>query len=96
MPSPKSNSLGESAERIGLQTLVTGGTGLIGRQVVKKLKSLGMDVGTVSLDSLKVEGADHHIEGDLTDFDFCMEITKNVDYVFHLAGIKGSPGSYVS
>lgn len=72
------------------RALVTGGSGLIGRQVVKKLKLLGMQVETVSLDSLKVEGADHHIEGDLTDFDFCMEITKNVDYVFHLAGIKGS------
>ena len=72
------------------RALVTGGSGLIGRQVVKKLKLLGMQVETVSLDSLKVEGADHHIEGDLTDFDFCMEITKNADYVFHLAGIKGS------
>jgi GDP-L-fucose synthase len=70
--------------------LVTGGTGLIGRQVVQKLKSLGFVVTTASLDALTVEGADHHIEGDLTDFDFCMEITKNVDYVFHLAGIKGS------
>jgi GDP-L-fucose synthase len=72
------------------RALVTGGSGLIGRQVVQKLKLLGMEVETVSLDSLKVEGADRHVEGDLTDFDFCMEITKNVDYVFHLAGIKGS------
>ena len=70
--------------------LVTGGTGLIGRQVVQKLKSLGFVVTTASLDTLTVEGADRHIEGDLTDFDFCMEITKNADYVFHLAGIKGS------
>jgi GDP-L-fucose synthase len=69
---------------------VTGGTGLIGRQVVNQLKVLGLEVTTVSLDSLSVPGADHHVEGDLTDFDFCMEITKNVDYVFHLAGIKGS------
>ncbi len=69
---------------------MTGGTGLIGRQVVNQLKVLGLEVTTVSLDSLSVPGADHHVEGDLTDFDFCMEITKNVDYVFHLAGIKGS------
>jgi GDP-L-fucose synthase len=69
---------------------VTGGTGLIGRQVVNQLKVLGLEVTTVSLDSLSVPGADRHVEGDLTDFDFCMEITKNVDYVFHLAGIKGS------
>ena len=69
---------------------MTGGTGLIGRQVVNQLKVLGHEVTTVSLDSLSVPGADRHVEGDLTDFDFCMEITKNVDYVFHLAGIKGS------
>ena len=69
---------------------MTGGTGLIGRQVVNQLKVLGLEVTTVSLDSLSVPGADRHVEGDLTDFDFCMEITKNVDYVFHLAGIKGS------
>lgn len=73
-----------------VQTLVTGGSGLIGRQVVAKLKEKGCHVTTVSLDSLKVEGADTHIEGDLTDFDVCMEVTQAKDYVFHLAGIKGS------
>lgn len=70
--------------------LVTGGTGLIGRQVVAQLKKGGFHVTTVSLDSLKVEGSDSHVEGDLTDFDVCMEVTKGKDYVYHLAGIKGS------
>ena len=70
--------------------LVTGGTGLIGRQVVAQLKKKGFHVTTVSLDSLRVEGSDDHVEGDLTQFDVCMEVTKAKDYVFHLAGIKGS------
>ena len=73
-----------------MHALVTGGTGLIGRQVVAKLKSMGLHVTTVSLDSLRVEGSDDHVEGDLTQFDVCMEVTKAKDYVFHLAGIKGS------
>ena len=54
-------SMGDGGENTILTALVTGGTGLIGRQVVARLKSLGMKVTTISLDSLKVKGADHHI-----------------------------------
>ncbi|MFC1789589.1 NAD-dependent epimerase/dehydratase family protein [Patescibacteria group bacterium] len=70
--------------------LVTGGTGLIGRQVVKLLCDAGGRVKIVSLDDIKVDNKAEHIFGDLTDFEFCKKITKNVDFVFHLAGIKGS------
>ncbi|OGP66759.1 MAG: hypothetical protein A2W27_09565, partial [Deltaproteobacteria bacterium RBG_16_44_11] len=31
-----------------------------------------------------------HVYGDLTDFTFCKNITKDMDFVFHVAGIKGS------
>ena len=31
-----------------------------------------------------------HINGDLTDYNFCKEETKDMDCVFHVAGIKGS------
>src|SRR5690606_9563310 len=30
------------------------------------------------------------IYGDLSDFNFCRELTKDTDWVFHVAGIKGS------
>lgn len=72
------------------QVLVTGGTGLIGRQVVSMLCDAGANVTVVSLDDVVVDARAHHIKGDLTDFSFCKEIAKGKDFVFHLAGIKGS------
>lgn len=70
--------------------LVTGGTGLIGRQVVEILVGAGAKVTTVSLDRITVGKIPKHILGDLTNLEFCRQVTKGVDFVFHLAGIKGS------
>jgi GDP-L-fucose synthase len=47
-------------------------------------------VKIVSLDKIEVDPRAEHIFGDLTSFEFCKEITRGVDFVFHLAGIKGS------
>ena len=74
----------------GRNVLVTGGTGLIGRQVVGILCNVGADVKIVSLDKIKLNDKAEHIYGDLTSFEFCKDITKDMDFVFHLAGIKGS------
>lgn len=70
--------------------LITGGTGLIGRQVVNLLCDAGSHVKIVSLDKVNVNIKAEHIYGDLTNFDFCKEVTKDMDFVFHMAGIKGS------
>jgi GDP-L-fucose synthase len=70
--------------------LVTGGTGLIGRQVVDIMCEADANVRIVSLDRVKVNDKAEHILGDLTSFEFCKDITKGMDFVFHLAGIKGS------
>lgn len=70
--------------------LVTGGTGLIGREVVSLLLELDSKVTVVSLDNINLDERVEHIRGDLTNFDFCLQVTKNIDCVFHLAGIKGS------
>lgn len=70
--------------------LITGGTGLIGRQVVKILCDAGANVRVASLDQVNVDGRAEHILGDLTEFSLCRELTKDMDYVFHMAGIKGS------
>ena len=70
--------------------VVTGGTGLIGRQIVKILCDAGACVRVVSLDKVNVDDRADHVFGDLTDFNLCKEITKDMDFVFHVAGIKGS------
>jgi GDP-L-fucose synthase len=74
----------------GTNVLVTGGTGLIGRQAVDILCNAGAKVRIVSLDKINVNDKAEHIHGDLTSFEFCKEITKDMDFVFHMAGIKGS------
>ena len=72
--------------------LVTGGTGLIGIQLVKKLAELKAKVTVVSLDkNIKLPSGVKFIRSDLRIFASCLKLTKNIDYVFHLAGIKGSP-----
>ena len=75
----------------GKNCLVTGGTGLIGRQVVDILCNAGAKVKVASLDLINItERKALYLVIDLTYFGKCIEITKDMDYVFHLAGIKGS------
>lgn len=74
----------------GRAVLVTGGTGLIGRQVVKLLCDAGAHVKIVSLDRVTVDERAEHVLGDLTRFEFCKDVTRRMDCVCHLAGIKGS------
>ena len=72
--------------------LVTGGTGLIGRPLVELLLQKGAIVRVASLDdeSRCPKGAEF-MRGNLTHWEFCQKITEGMDYVFHLAGVKGSP-----
>ena len=74
----------------GKNVLVTGGTGMIGRQIVDILCNVDAHVKVVSLDKIEVDERAEHIYGDLTDFGLCKELTKDMDFVFHVAGIKGS------
>ncbi len=70
--------------------LVTGGTGMIGREIVNALCAAGAIVRIVSLDKIQIHSNAEHVYGDLTDFGFCKSVTEGMDYVFHIAGIKGS------
>ena len=72
--------------------LITGGTGLIGIQLSKELHRLGAKITVVSLErNLELPKKINFLKTDLRKLENCIKVTKNMDYVFHLAGIKGSP-----
>ena len=76
----------------GKNILVTGGTGMIGRPLVKILLEKKAKVTVVSLDKHKLHSDSiKFINADLRDFNQCLKISKNMDIVFQLAGVKGSP-----
>jgi len=74
----------------GANVLVTGGTGMIGRQIVDMTHQAGAHVQSVSLDCIEPNSEIKYITGDLTNLGFCKSITRDMDFVFHLAGIGGS------
>lgn len=74
------------------KVLVTGGTGLIGIPLVKILIERGAKVKIASLDdSARAHPKAEFKQVNLMRFENCMEVCVGMDFVFHLAGIKGSP-----
>lgn len=62
--------------------LITGISGMIGREL-KILFSKNKNI--------RIREADLKLGNDLRNFEECIGLCKNVDEVYHLAGIKGSP-----
>ena len=76
----------------GKNVLVTGGTGLIGNPLVEMLIEKGAKVRIVSLDDAsRANPAAEFLRLNLLEFNNCLKACDGMDYVFHLAGIKGSP-----
>lgn len=74
------------------KVLVTGGSGMIGRELVSLLIQQGAHVRVASLDEPQLAPKDcEFLKTDLTYLDNCLTATKGMDFVFHVAGIKGSP-----
>ena len=76
----------------GQRVLVAGGTGLIGIPLVELLIEQGSEVKIASLDdSSRAHPKAIFRRIDLTDQQNCLEVTTDIDYVFNLLCVKGSP-----
>lgn len=74
------------------KVLVTGGSGMIGRSLVNLLLKRGAIVTIADLTKpVDLPEGVEFTQVDLRFFDNCLDICKGKDYVFHLAGVKGSP-----
>lgn len=74
------------------RVLVAGGTGLIGRPLVELLLKQGANVRVASLDDPSRAHPDaEFVRLDLRSFDNCMKVCSEINYVFNLLCVKGSP-----
>lgn len=73
--------------------LVAGGTGMVGQQLVPKLIRSEAKVFVASMDNkdLVSAGVKKFYKLDLINLDNCLKITKNIDIIFNLLGVTGSP-----
>lgn len=75
----------------GKKVLITGGTGMIGRELVNLLNAKGAITHVVSLDRNATIKCSEFTCADLRNFNVCRNVVNDSNVVFHLAGIKGSP-----
>jgi GDP-L-fucose synthase len=76
----------------GKKVLVAGGTGMIGIPLVEMLVEEGALVRVASLDSPSRAHPDSEfIRKDLMKFENCLEVCRDMEFVFNLLGVKASP-----
>ncbi len=90
----------------GKKVLVTGGDGFIGSHLTEMLLKKGCRVRALSqynsfnnwgwLEDIGTHEALEVVCGDVRDPNYCREITKDIDVVFHLAALIAIPYSYVA
>lgn len=74
------------------KVLITGGGGMIGRSLVKLLLNKDCEIYIADLTKpVDLPENVKHLQVDLRFFDNCLDICKGMDFIFHLAGVKGSP-----
>lgn len=72
--------------------LITGGCGMIGRSLLNQLLKEECEITVVDLTTpTDLPKGVKFINVDLRDFQSCLQICAEKNYVFHLAGVKGSP-----
>lgn len=75
----------------GKKVLITGGTGMIGMALCELLTERGAAIRIVSMDRDPILPAGvEFLRLDLTQWEQCLKACAGMDFVFHLAGIKGS------
>lgn len=73
------------------KVLVTGGHGMIGRELVALLLNKGAKVTVADIsENTNLKGVNYQ-KIDLRFFDQCLELCKGQDVIFNVVGIKGSP-----
>lgn len=76
-----------------MKYLVTGGSGLVGKSLTERLNQYNIDKLRVTSHKTLVDGNFEICTGDLENYEFCNEITKDIDTVYHLAA--QSYGSFI-
>src|SRR5919109_3853555 len=76
-----------------MRLLITGATGLLGGHLIKELQQRGEDIRVLVLpvenaDKLKKQGVEV-VRGDITDASTLEPAVKDVELIFHLAGMMG-------
>ena len=79
-----------------LRVLITGASGMVGHYLVQKCMDRGYNVRATDLRYNEIfnkyfTDTFEFVESDLRHFEECKKVVKDIDVVFHVAGIKGSP-----
>jgi GDP-L-fucose synthase len=79
-----------------MKVLITGASGMVGHYLVQKCMYRGYNVRATDLRYNEIFDkyfADtfEFVKADLRNFEECKEVVKDMDVVFHVAGVKGSP-----
>jgi nucleoside-diphosphate-sugar epimerase len=76
--------------------LVTGGAGLLGRELCRQLKLLGNEVWVVDNHSRSntIPDCDKFLEADLVDIETFRWLPNDFDYIYHYAAINGTTNFY--
>ena len=79
-----------------MKCLIAGAGGFIGGHLMQKLISNGHEVVCADIKSLdtwfQLSKNNQNFSKDLRSYDNCLEVTKNIDYVFNLACNMGGMG----